>query len=117
MTEILICGHTELFTEEGLEKLAEEYRVVLAGQTSVSSRSKKNIMIYKTSPTEEKFHQLFDVYSFQAVFYVSGYADGGEGMFGENQQLEQVMKGLRRVLYLSCLIKWLSFPLQTVQII
>lgn len=95
MTEILICGHTELFTEEGLEKLAEEYRVVLAGQTSVSSRSKKNIMIYKTSPTEEKFHQLFDVYSFQAVFYVSGYADGGEGMFGENQQLEQVMKGCR----------------------
>lgn len=95
MTEILICGYTELFTEEALQKLAEEYRVVLAGKTTISSRNKKNIIIYKTSPMEEKFHQLFDVYSFQTVFYVSGYADGGEGMYGENQQLEQVMKGCR----------------------
>ncbi len=30
MTEILICGCTELFTEEALLRLAEEYRVVIA---------------------------------------------------------------------------------------
>ncbi len=96
MTEILICGYTELFTEEALLQLSEDYRVVLTGKTSLNSRNKrKNIVIYKTSPTEEKFHQLFDVYSFQTVFYVSGYADGGKGMFGENQQLEQVMRECR----------------------
>nr|WP_307998617.1 hypothetical protein [uncultured Merdimonas sp.] len=91
MTEILICGKTELFTEEALEKLAEECRVVVAGKIKLSGR-KKNIFVYHTAPNKEQFHQLFDVYSFRTVFYVSGYADGGDGMFGELQQLEQVMQ-------------------------
>lgn len=90
MTEILICGCTELFTEDALLRLAEEYRVIVAGASAVSG-NQKHITIYKTSPAEEKFHQLFDVYSFQTVYYVSGYADGGTGLFGEVQHLEQVM--------------------------
>ncbi len=91
MTEILICGKTELFTDDALENLASECRVVVAGKTKLSGR-KKNIFVYQTAPNKEQFHQLFDVYSFRTVFYVSGYADGGEGMFGELQQLEQVMQ-------------------------
>ena len=63
MTEILICGCTELFTEDALLRLAEEYRVVIAGPSAVSG-NQKHITAYKTSPTEEKFRQLFDVYSF-----------------------------------------------------
>lgn len=90
MTEILICGCTELFTEDALLRLAEEYRVVIAGPSAVSG-NQKHITAYKTSPTEEKFRQLFDVYSFQTIYYVSGYTDGGNGLFGETQQLEQVM--------------------------
>lgn len=87
MTEILICGCTELFTEDALLRLAEEYRVVIAGPSAVSG-NQKHITAYKTSPTEEKFRQLFDVYSFQTIYYVSGYTDGGNGLFGETQQLE-----------------------------
>lgn len=94
MVEILICGQIELFTEEALLRLAEEYRVVLVGKTAVSRR-KKNIIPYKIPIMEEQFQQLFDVYSFQTVFYVSGYADGGKGMFGEVQQLERVMNESR----------------------
>lgn len=90
MTEILICGKTEIFTEEALLKLAEGCRVVVAGK-AVQRKKQKNIIIYKISVMEEQFRQLFDVYSFQTVFYVSGYADGGEGSFGELQQLERVM--------------------------
>lgn len=90
MTEILICGCTELFTEDALLRLAEEYRVVIAGPSAVSG-NQKHITAYKTSPTEEKFRQLFDVYSFQTIYYVSGYTDGGNGLFGDTQQLEQVM--------------------------
>ena len=75
--------------------LSEEYKVVVAGKTALKERN-KNINIYLTSPEEEQFRQLFDVYSFQAVFYISGYADGGEGLFGEIQQLEKVMLECRR---------------------
>lgn len=91
MTEILICGKTELITEDALQELAEECKVVVAGDNQLAEK-RKNIFLYRTSPEKEQFHQLFDVYSFQTVFYVSGYADGGEGMFGELQQLEQVMR-------------------------
>lgn len=95
MTSILISGNTELFTADALLCLSEEYKVVVAGKTALKERN-KNINIYLTSPEEEQFRQLFDVYSFQAVFYISGYADGGEGLFGEIQQLEKVMLECRR---------------------
>lgn len=95
MTEILICGETELITEDALQELAEECRVIVAGKNQLAEK-KKNIFLYRTSPEKEQFHQLFDVYSFRTVFYVSGYADGGSGMFGEIQQLEQVMRECER---------------------
>ncbi len=91
MTEILICGRTELITEDALWDLAKECRVVVAGKNQLREK-RKNIFLYHTSPDKEQFRQLFDVYSFRTVFYVSGYADGGDGMFGEMQQLEQVMR-------------------------
>ncbi len=90
-TEILICGNTGWITEEAIALLTEECRVVLAGPTELSGKQ-KNLSVYKTRPDEEKFHQLFEVHSFRAVYYISGFADGGEGLFGEMQQLEQVME-------------------------
>ena len=90
MASILICGNTQLFTENALMHLAEEYQVVIAGDISLKTKHKK-IIVYHTNPQEEQFRQLYDVYSFQAVYFVSGYADGGEGLFGEVQQLEKVM--------------------------
>ena len=88
MADILITGKTELFTREAILPLAEEYSVVLAGEAAFSGNL-PNIQVYHTSPTEEKFGQLFDVYNFQAVYFVSGYVDGGEGLYGEGQKLEQ----------------------------
>lgn len=90
MASVLISGNTQLFTKEALLHLAEEFQVVVAGETSLTGKN-KNINIYHTSPEKEQFRQLFDVYSFQAVYFVSGYADGGEGLYGEIQQLEKVM--------------------------
>lgn len=90
MVEILICGKTEIFTEKALMKLAESCRVVVAGK-SILGKKTKNVITYQISIMDEQFQQLFDVYSFQAVFFVSGYADGGNGTFGESQQLERVM--------------------------
>ncbi|HIT67100.1 MAG TPA: NAD-dependent epimerase/dehydratase family protein [Candidatus Merdisoma merdipullorum] len=90
MADILITGKTEIFTREALLPLAEEYRVILAGETYLTEKL-PNVQIYHTDPAEEKFGQLFDVYSFQAVYFVSGYVDGGEGLYGEDRKLEQTL--------------------------
>lgn len=90
MASVLICGNTQLFTHDALLYLTEEYQVVVAGEIFPEIKHKK-INTYHTIPREEQFKQLFDVYSFRAVYFVSGYADGGEGLYGEIQQLETVM--------------------------
>lgn len=83
----------QVIYKEAIFLLTEECKVVLAGQTDLG---RQNLSVYETKPGEEKFRQLFDVYSFRAVYYVSGYADGGEGMYGEIQQLEQVMEACEK---------------------
>lgn len=88
MTTILITGKTELFTQRALEQVAKHYKVIVTGQERAFDGD-KDIRFFQVMPTDEKFKQLFDGYSIQAVWYVSGYADGGEGMFGEAQFLEQ----------------------------
>lgn len=95
MASILITGNTRLFTRECLELLAEEYKIVITGDFKMAGNI-KNVHIYHTNPMEEKFSQLFDVYSFRAIWYVSGYADGGEELFGESQWLERIMMECRR---------------------
>lgn len=47
-------------------------------------------------PSEEKFGQLFDAYTFDAVWYVSGHADGGKGIVGETQFLERTIQECQR---------------------
>jgi len=106
MATILITGKTELFTQESIEKLAEHYKVVIAGDYSAHVNKAKDIHVFHATPAEEKFRQLFDAYSISAVWYVSGYCDGGEGSFGEAQMLEQTMlecrsAGVDKVILLS----------------
>lgn len=88
MSTILITGKTEFFTKKALERISENNRVVVTGRKNFF-QTDKNIHFFQTSPVEEKFGQLFDVYTFDAVWYVSGYTDGGEGIFGEPKMLEQ----------------------------
>lgn len=95
MASILITGNTRLFTRESLELLAEEYKIVITGDLKTVGKI-KNVQIYRTNPMEEKFRQLFDVYSFRAVWYIGGYVDGGDEVFGESQWLERVMMECRR---------------------
>ncbi|MCD7834094.1 MAG: NAD-dependent epimerase/dehydratase family protein [Lachnospiraceae bacterium] len=90
METILITGNTGLFTAEQLKKVAAYYRVVLAGR-DVCSVTHKNIRTYTVEPEENKFGNLFDAYNFHAVWYLSGYADGGAGLSGGQQYLEKTL--------------------------
>ncbi len=93
MADLLITGNTGLLSQELLENLSKEYKlVVTAGSEREECAGKEgNIHVYCTTPMEKKFSQLFDAYDFRAVWYLSGYADGNTGCFGEAQWLEQIL--------------------------
>lgn len=96
MATVLITGNIELFTTESLNRLSEEYKLILAGEYTQKLEKSKNIHVFHTTPMEEKFQQLFDAYSITAVWYVTGYTDGGDGTFGEMQLLEKTLLECRR---------------------
>ena len=91
MEYILITGNTKLLSQEVLDILTRQYRlVVTVGDERAESEGKdKNLQVYHMNPMDEKFQQLFDAWSFRIVVYLSSYADGAEGSFGDMKQLER----------------------------
>lgn len=90
MADILISGALEHFPESTAVFLAENSRIVLAGKHAPEKIKERRITSYRTEPEDKQFQQLFDVYSFQTVFFISGFADGGSG--GEELgQLERLL--------------------------
>lgn len=91
MEYILITGNTKLLSQEVLDILTRQYRlVVTVGDERAESEGKdKNLQVYHMNPMDEKFQQLFDAWSFRMVVYLSSYADGAEGSFGDMKQLER----------------------------
>ena len=76
MKDLLITGCTNYIKDDMLEKLIDDVRVVVAGKNCVHRPGQR---FYRTFPGEDSFNQLFDVYSFSSVLFVSGFADGGDG--------------------------------------
>ena len=76
MKDLLITGCTNYIKDDMLEKLIDDVRVVVAGKNCVHRPGRR---FYRTFPGEDSFNQLFDVYSFSSVLFVSGFADGGDG--------------------------------------
>lgn len=102
----MITGKTLLLHEEGLRRLTEDNRVILAGKEEERKRVPDKVKQYKLNPTDDGFGSLFDVYSFQTVFFFSGYVDGGSGIFGENRELERTLDlcsqfGVARMVFLT----------------
>lgn len=91
MKDILFAGHTKILKKDLLDALSEDFRVVLADKDTAYHDRKQGIRQYRILPEDKTFGQLFDVYSFSAVIFISGYTDGGEGFFGEIQELEKVL--------------------------
>lgn len=92
MADILITGTLEHFPVSAAMTLAEDFRVVMAGKQMRSMGKGRRLASYDVEPSEEQFGQLFDVYSFKSVCFVSGFSDGGKGRSGEIQQLERLLE-------------------------
>ncbi len=88
MKDLLITGCTKYIKDDMLEKLNDDIRVVVAGKNCVHRPGR---CFYRTYPGENTFNQLFDVYSFSAVLFVSGFVDGGNGYPDEFHELEKAL--------------------------
>ena len=88
MKDLLITGCTNYIKDDMLEKLNDDVRVVVAGKNCVHRPGQR---FYRTFPGEDSFNQLFDVYSFSSVLFVSGFADGGDGYQNELRELERAL--------------------------
>ena len=89
-SSVLICGNVGLLTDAAIEKAAEVCHVVVAGRRAASAGRKARY--YETQPTQNEFGQLFDAYDVDTVWYVSGYADGQNGLENELKCLECIVK-------------------------
>ena len=90
MKDILVTGRTGLLKKNMFASLGDEIRVILADSDETAGKGIKGRR-YRYGPEDRSFAQLFDVYSFHTVVFVSGYADGGAGQDNEPQKLEQTL--------------------------
>ena len=90
MKDILVTGYSRILKGTVWEDLAKEFRVI-AADGKLPRRKDGRVRFYGTAPGEKAFRQLFDVYSFSAVFFISGYVDGGDGFYGEMNVLEKLL--------------------------
>lgn len=88
MKDILITGCTRFLKKELFENLGDEIRAMIADGSEVHADGSKG-RIYRYGPGDASFAKLFDVYSFEAVVFVSGYVDGGKGLDNECRDLER----------------------------
>ena len=92
MASYLIVGQTHLISDESVERLAAENTVVLAGSEAKYGGKTRSVHTYASTPADDDFKQLFDAYTFDAVWYISGYADCRPGAFGEEKLLEKALE-------------------------
>lgn len=80
---VMICGNISLLPASAIKKTAETYRLVIAGDVHKPALRPRMVHYYDTRPTDEKFQKLFDAFDIDVVWYLSGYADGQDGMDNE----------------------------------
>ena len=107
VTTVLICGRTDLLSENCIDVVSNSYNTIIAGKTSFG-RKKKRVHVYETLTDDEKFRWIFEAYSVDVVWYISGYTDIGEGLYDEVKNIGSVMDkcrefGVNKVIVLSSL--------------
>lgn len=92
ITNILICGNTTLLEENTVNYVSRFYNVVIAGEGPDYGIKNKKVHCYPDKPSTEKFSQICFANSPDVVWYISGYADGGNGYADEVKMVERLMK-------------------------
>ncbi len=98
MSDVLLAGNIGLLGPEVVDQLVEEHRLVVAHaaqQAELPVVCDKRTRSYEVAADKESLARLFDIYSFDAVVYVSGFADAGAGLPNEQDLLAAVLRAVR----------------------
>lgn len=92
---VLICGNTKLMDLETLKLVSQYYNVILSGENDFCEdkqhRFSKKLHIYKENVMSEKFAKIAYSYSPDVIWYISGYADGGDGLDNEQKVIDRLV--------------------------
>lgn len=88
----LLCGNISLLSGADIARVSDSYNLVVAGTSGLPHHSGRKVHYYETLPTEENFHQLFDAFDIDTVWYISGYADCQNGMHDEMKILDSIVE-------------------------
>lgn len=91
----MITGNTDFFTKESLQYLSGEHTVVAAGGREHGTQEESG-GVFHADMEELESGRLFDQYHFQAVWYVSGFVDGGARRSMEERWVDRLMWECRR---------------------
>ena len=95
MGDMLVAGNVGLLGREVVARLAQDYRLVVAHtpqQAASACVADDKTHAYEVASDPEALSRLFDIYSFDTVVYVSGFADAGTGLSGEQDLLVDVTR-------------------------
>ena len=96
MSNILFMGNTGCLSRKLCERVAEEYRVILAGKDIEQWSRQKTVVTCRLGEEPGQVEDLFHMYDFCAVFYFSEYLEEGEETAGAGRYLEQFLEACRR---------------------
>ena len=96
MSNILFMGNTGCLSRKVCERVAEEYRVILAGKDIEQWSRQKTVVTCRLGEEPGQVEDLFHMYDFCAVFYFSEYLEEGEETAGAGRYLEQFLEACRR---------------------
>ena len=97
ITNVLMCGNTMLLDEETLRRVSQYYKLLIAGDLSFDYAPSSRLHLFEESPTGERFSKMCYSFSPDAVWYFSGYADGGQGFKDEMKMIEELMKSCSQI--------------------
>ena len=99
MSDVLLVGDVALLGADVVDVLAQEHRLVVAhtpSQDGLACVTDSRVRAYAVAADAEGLARLFDIYSFSAVVYVSGFVDAGAGMPDEQDLLQSLATSARQ---------------------
>ncbi len=93
---VLLCGNPGVLDKESVKAISRFYNVVVSGEDLMQGlgprvKSKK-IHLYREDITSENFSRIIYSFSPDAIWYFSGYVDGGNGLDNELKKFEALIQ-------------------------
>jgi len=93
---VMICGNVSLLTPEAIQKASDSYQVVVVGKSAPQIQNTKHLRYYDSVSSDEVLGQMLVAHEIDVVWYISGYADGGDGLEDEISMLNTIFESCKK---------------------